>query len=598
MSRYAAKLEQVRALLGSKPEQAKAMCQRLVQAAPNDPYVQHVMSQVWLVLGLTAQALHAAARAAALGPDDPALQVEHAKMLALENRPAEAVTLLRRVLVRDMGHLGANFILALTLEQMELYTEAEAAARVGLTMSHGHERLYPVLAGCLLNLGRIEGAIAVMKGVAERNPVDAGAASGLALMSNYMPGLSPREVVDAHRRYGAIVGGTPCAPTAPRQWNPRKRLRVGLVSPDLRQHSVAYFLEPWLREHDPAALEFMVYQTNRVEDAVTRRLRAWVSGSDGTRTALHRGQWHICDNISDAGLAAKIAADGIDILMDLSGHTHAHSLAAFAARPAPVQVTYLGYPGTTGVEAIDYRIVDSHTDPAGTEAFAVERLWRLDPCFLCYQPPGDAPDVSPATPDRPVTFGSFNTVQKINERVIAVWSKLLAAAPHSRLLLKGGKAEDEGLRTAMRERFANAGVEPDRIDFLPRTAGIREHLDLYARIDIALDPFPYNGTTTTCEALYMGVPVITLAGQMHAGRVGVSLLSCIGEPSLIAADECGYLDAAAALARDADRLSQLRATLRGKLLASPLCDAPAFAQRMQAALRGMWSARCAAEQAP
>ncbi len=607
MSQHAGKLEQVRALLGHKPEQARAMCQRLVQTAPRDPYVNHVMSQVFLRMGLTAQSLHFAARAAELGPGDAGLQVEHARLLGIENRHAQAAEVLRLVRSAHPSHAGAVVELAITLEQMELHGEAEKVCREGLERWPGDEGLLSVLSGALLNLGRPTEAAALAHGAAARHPASTTLASGLALMMNYVPRATPAEVFAAHRRYGELVDRV--VPVPARVYtnvrDPAKRLRVGIVSPDLRQHSVAYFIEPWLREADFGAIEFYVYQTNRVADGVTARLRSLVEGKGRdtelktTRwhgdTDLRKGQWHIADNISDAGLAEKICADGVDVLMELSGHTHAHSLAALAARPAPVQVTYLGYPNTTGLSGMDFRIVDSHTDPAGSDAFTTEKLLRLDPCFLCYQPPEAAPDPAPppCLTNGFVTFGSFNTVQKVNEEVLRVWAAVLAATPGSRLLLKGGHADDHGLREGLLARIAAAGVEAGRVEFLSRTKGIREHLELYGRVDIALDPFPYNGTTTTCEALYMGVPVVTLAGAMHAGRVGVSLLSCIGEASLIAGDEGGYVDLAAEWGADMARLTSLRAGLRPRLLASALCDGAAFARRMEAAVRQAWSSWCA-----
>jgi protein O-GlcNAc transferase len=582
MSQHAAKLQQVQALLADKPEQARAMCQRIVQSAPKDPWAHSVMSSVFLRLGLTTQALHFAQRAHALAPREPALAIEHARLLGIENQPEKGVSLMRAVLAAHPTHTGASQTLAALLEQMERHAEAEQVCREGLTHAPGDEGLEAALAGSLLNLGRIEETVSLMEAAAQRHPHNTHLASGLALMMNYMPGRTPAQVYAAHRRYAELLESSD--PFPPRNYlnsrEPGKRLRVGIISPDLRQHSVAFFMEPWFEHADGASIEFFIYQTNRVADAVTARLRALVEAK--------RGRWQVMDNISDHALAEKVFADRVDVLVELSGHTHAHSLAAMHRRPAPVQATYLGYPNTTGLKTIDYRIVDSHTDPAGAEAFASEQLLRLDPCFLCYRPPAStiAPQSAVRNPQSPITFGSFNTPQKLNNEVIRVWARALREVPGSRLLLKGGHPDDHGLREGVLSRFAAAGAEVSRVEFLARTKSIEEHLALYRRVDVALDPFPYNGTTTTCEALFMGVPVVTLAGETHAGRVGVSLLRCIGEEGLIARDEDEYVRLASGA------VGRGRAELRQKLLASPLCDGPGFARRMEAALRGAWAAWC------
>jgi len=597
MSSLPSKLQHIHALLHSNPEQARVMCQRLAQSSPKDPAVASTMSAVFLALGQTPQALHYAQRAADLLPTEPHFQVELARLLSIENHPQKAADLLRRALSQHPNHPALTYQLAATLEQLELPAQSEAIAREGLAANPDDEGLQALLAASLLNLGRIEECVAITRAAAARHPHNPLLASGLALMLNYLPSVTPEESLAAHRRYAQLLEYTD--PSPPRTYsNPRdpaKRLRVGILSPDLRQHSVAYFIEPWFEHADPTQLELIVYQTNRIADAVTARLRALI-------TTRLRGQWHVMDNISDHALAEKIYADKVDLLIELSGHTHAHSLAAMHRRPAPVQLTYLGYPNTTGLTTIDYRLIDSHTDPIGTESNTTENLLRLDPSFLCYKPPtnlaptpkSEIPNPKSGISSSPLTFGSFNTPQKLNLSVIHTWSQILAHAPNARLLLKGGHPDDHGLRAGVLARFKSAGADPARIDFLPRTKTTAEHLALYARIDIALDPFPYNGTTTTCEALLMGVPVITLAGDQHPGRVGVSILTNVGHPELIAATEPDYIARATALANDPARRSQLRASLPGKLLASPLCDAPAFARRMESALRSCWSTWCAA----
>jgi predicted O-linked N-acetylglucosamine transferase (SPINDLY family) len=588
MSPNAAKLEHIRSLITDKPEQARAMCQRLVQSSPRDPWVQATMAKVLLRLGNTRQGLHYAQRAAELAPSEPNLLMAHAELLGYENGHEKALEILARALAIAPAHLGCWYHRALTLQRLSRFAESEVACRRALELDPGNAGLQSLLAGVLLNLGRIEETVAMARAACEAHPDDRFLASGLPLTLNYLPGASPREVFAAHRQYGELLDRTDPAParTFTNTKDPGRRLRIGLLSPDLRQHSVAYFIEPWLEHYRPEAFEVVVYHTNRIADTVTARLQSLVASKGGA--------WHVMDNISDGGLAERIYADRVDILMELSGHTHAHSLPALHRRPAPVQVTYLGYPNTTGLKEVDYRLVDSMTDPPGeADALATEKLVRLDPCFLCYRPPADAPSCSHIPhPTSNITFGSFNTLQKLNEPLVHFWTRLLQAIPNSRLFLKAGSAANVGLRESVIGRFAAAGLELGRIEFLPHTPSIADHLALYARVDIALDPFPYNGTTTTCEALYMGVPVVTLAGNMHAGRVGASLLTCAGLADLIAHGEEEYLAIARRLAADPARRARLRGGLRATVLSSALCDAPAFAQRLDEAFRRMWRTWC------
>jgi predicted O-linked N-acetylglucosamine transferase (SPINDLY family) len=318
-----------------------------------------------------------------------------------------------------------------------------------------------------------------------------------------------------------------------------------------------------------------VYQTNALADAVTQRLKPLVHA------------WRVMDNISDAGLAEVIFSDGIDVLLDLSGHTHAHSLACFHLRPAPVQLTYLGYPNVTGVRNMDGRIVDEVTDPPGCEsgfAQACERLVRMKRVFLCYEPPKGCKEAGPppCASGAGVTFGSFNNAQKLSGATVRLWARLLRETPGSRLLLKGVAFSEEALRQDVLARFAAEGAT--NVEILPRAASTAEHLALYDRIDVGLDPMPYNGTTTTCEALWMGVPVVTLAGGTHAGRVGASLLTAVGLEELVATDEAGYVATAKALAADMPRLAAMRAGLRARVAGSPLCDGPGWCREFERVL--------------
>ena len=399
---------------------------------------------------------------------------------------------------------------------------------------------------------------------------------------------TPAEIAAAHREMGRVMARALPAPQRhpPLTLGPGRRLRVGYVSPDLHTHSVAYFFEGVLAAHDPAAVETVCYHCGTISDATTARMRA----------AAHL--WRDVPTLDDAELAARIREDRIDILVDLAGHTRDNRLGVFQRKPAPIQVTWIGYPNTTGLETIDYRITDAVADPPGeADALHTERLVRLQRGFLCYRPPEDTPDVPPrpcARPDaRGIAFGSFNNLSKLGPGVVDAWSTILARTPGSRLVLKASGLGSDAARQRVLERFASRGIDPARIQTMPATPTRNAHLDLYRHVDIGLDTFPYNGTTTTCEALWMGVPVVAFAGDRHAARVGASLLHRIGLDELVARDVDGYVALACALAQDPARIAALGQGLRQRMRQSPLCDAAPFARDLEAASLRM--AKAAAE---
>ncbi|MDQ2101731.1 O-linked N-acetylglucosamine transferase, SPINDLY family protein [Azospirillum isscasi] len=437
------------------------------------------------------------------------------------------------------------------------------------------------LGEALKGQGRVEEAIQVLQDGLERHPGLSLLHSNLLFALHYTPWVPPEVIARAHAFWNERHA-RPLAPQAKRFANdrsPGRRLRVGYVSPDFRAHACAHFIEPLLRGHDRAAVEVIGYDMSRRHDAVTDRMKALADG------------WRPLAGLDDSAAAALIERDRIDVLVDLAGHTAGGRPLIFAHKPAPVQVAWLGYPDTTGMPAVDARLSDGVADPPGaTDGWHAERLIRLPTGFLAYQPlPGiDALPVPPALADGFVTFGSFNNAAKVTPEVVRVWSAILKRVPSARLLLKSGAFADPPTRARYVRRFADHGIAPDRIDLRPHLPEVEDHLRAYDRIDIALDPFPYTGTTTTCEALWMGVPVITLAGRHHVSRVGASLLTRCGLPGLIATDEAGYVETAAALARDPARLAALRRGLRGMMERSPLLDHRGFAAAVEAAYRGLW----------
>ncbi len=388
--------------------------------------------------------------------------------------------------------------------------------------------------------------------------------------------------IDWHKQIRRVLS-VPTAYANPRE-TPR-RLKVGYVSPDLCQHSVAYFVEPLLRAHNRQAVEVYCYADVTRPDPVTARLKGYAD------------HWLTTVGQLDGDLAERIRVDGIDILVDLAGYTSGNRLGVFARKPAPIQVTWLGYPNTTGLDTIDYRIVDAVTDPIGeADAWASETLLRLEGGFLCYSPMGDwpPPTFPPCLASDRITFGSFNNPAKLSDSTLDMWAKLLDRLPRAGLLLKGKPFGDETTRALFQSRLAERGVDLARVELAPWQSIEVMHLELYGRVAVALDSFPYNGATTTCEALWMGVPVVTLLGNRHAGRVGASLLTQIGLTDWIARSAEEYLDIATMLAEDPAKLKDLRQALRPRLLRSPLCDAHAFACKLEAAYRNMWKRWCGA----
>jgi predicted O-linked N-acetylglucosamine transferase (SPINDLY family) len=456
-------------------------------------------------------------------------------------------------------------------------------------------RLMPDHAGAHANLGivlmgqgKLDKAAAAYARAIELKPEDADTYSNLMFCLNYDDSQTSAQLFAAHREWGARYGNPALRPSHyANDRTPERRLRVGFVSPDFRTHSVAYFLRPLFEGFDRQAVELFAYADVIRPDAVTAQL---VGLTDGWRSTV---------GVSDDTLAQQICSDGIDILVDLAGHTAHNRLRVFARKPAPVQATWLGYSNTTGLAGIDYRIVDDVTDPPGTaDAFASETLLRIPGGFICYGGSEDAPQPStpPCLKRGFITFGSFNNPAKVSPATFDVWGRLLTRLPDARLLLKGKAFADAATCASFLSRLGERGVAAGRVQLLAWLPDSTAHLRLYEQIDIALDPFPYNGTTTTCEALWMGVPVVTLLGDRHSARVGASLLTQAGLTDWIADSIDDYVEMALALADNPQGLDELRRSLRPRIAASSLCDGDAFAHKMENSFRAMWRRWC--ERAP
>ncbi len=409
----------------------------------------------------------------------------------------------------------------------------------------------------------------------ELNPDDRDSPSNYLLCHMYIPDMDPKLVFEEHKKWGRST--TKKFPPA-FKFKSREdgtKIRLGFLSADLCHHPVAHFIEPIFREYDRERFEIVAYGDQRKSDDFSARFATQVD------------LWRETSSYDDRALAKLIHEDRVDILFELAGHTAYNRLGVFALKPAPVQVSYLGYPGTTGLPAIDFRITDAFADPQGTtEHLHTEKLIRVPECAWCFQPGDSTPEVEPlpALKNGCVTFGCFNNMAKLNPALFEVWAEILIRVPGSHLRLKARTLTDEGVRKELMAYFTERGIEENRLEFFGHTKKTTDHLSHYHSVDIALDSFPYHGTTTTCEAMWMGCPVVTRAGKVHVSRVGVSLLNAVGIQEFIAETREDYIQKAVDLAGDLNKLSALRSTLRETMKSSVLMNESVFVRGFEAAL--------------
>ena len=548
----------VLAHLAGRHELAVAYLAQAIDVDPTAPGFHHNLGEALRALGRIDEALEQYALAVEL---HPTYAVAHNGLgVALERlgMHGEAMQHFELAAALEPGLAMAHANLGVTLESAGRPGEAVACYERALELAPASAEVLTNLGSALQKLGVPDEAEARFREAIALRPDFSLAHSNLLLCLLYTD-RDPAETFAEHGRWvqhhARSVGA---APPRTIDGDPERRLHVGYVGADLGSSPVAHFLEPLLRAHDRAQVEVTCY-----------------AAAAGGRLDRLADRWRDVARLPDAELAELVADDGIDILVDLVGHTGGHRLLTFARRAAPVQVAYCGYPATTGLDSIDYRLTDSRADPEGTTgALHSEQLVRLPGGFLCYAPPADAPEPAPlpSFAAAHVTFGSFNHLPKLVPQVVALWARVLHAVPGSRLLLKAmGFAEPEACER-LRSAFASHGIEAERVELIASTSTHEEHLDLYARVDVALDPFPYNGATTTCEALWMGLPVVTLADRVHAGRVGVSLMHAAGLDDFVAADGDEYVEIARRLAGDPAGLAQRRSEQRDRVAASPPCD--------------------------
>jgi predicted O-linked N-acetylglucosamine transferase (SPINDLY family) len=464
------------------------------------------------------------------------------------------------------------------------YRQAAVHYRAALAVDPGQAQARNNLALALYERGLVEDAIACLREARARAPDDALAHQFMLFMSNALVQRDLEHWYAEHRLWGRRYADVlRCQAHAPAGVS--RRLRIGYVSADFREHATAGFIRPILACHDRESFEIYCYSNANEADALTQNMQRQAHC------------WRAIDGADDARAAQLIRADAIDILVDLSGHTRGNRLGVFARKPAPVQIGYLGYLNTSGMAAMDYRITDSSADPPGaSDRLHSETLLRMPQTMWCYQPPEDAPSVASAPVERSgyITFGSFNHVAKLNDRVLGLWAELLRRLPTSRLQVMAFPDEETAAR--IRAVLEKHGIDAARIRTLPRLAR-GQYWQVFGEVDIALDPFPYTGGATTCDSLWMGLPVVTLAGSFGFGRSGTTVLVNAGLAELVAADERQYLDIALRLASAVPALCGLRAGMRERLARSPLLDAPRFVNVLEQLYREAWRRAVGAREA-
>ena len=570
--------------LGQRGEAAEHY-RRALGIRPDHAPVHGNLGAVLLDMGQPAEAAQALRQALRL---DPQLTQLHyglgAALHALGEWDAAAASY-RAMVSAHPGFAPAHGMLGNVLTRQGHLQEALSCYESVLALAPGDVLAHNNLALLLDRIGRLDDAIASCRRALQIDPGLLTAQSNLTAFENSRAREPSALLLAGARRFGELAAHQAKPFT---HWDnppdPERPLRVGFVSGDLRAHPVGYFLLnvlDSLGRRTGGRLVLCAYFNGELVDEVSARIQ--------TSCAL----WRDTQSLDDEAFVRQVRADGIDILIDLSGHTQHNRLPAFAWKPAPVQVTWLGYLGTTGVEAIDYLLADAWTLPAEDEPFFTERIWRLPESYLCFTPPTEEGTVGtlPALARDGVTFGSFNNLSKVNDAVVALWARVLDAVPKSRLLLKAQQLSEAATRQSVAERFARHGIGGDRLLLEPPVPRA-DYLKPFGRLDIALDPFPYPGITTSVECLWMGVPFVTLAGRTFQARQGMGLLQNAGLADWIASDEEDYVRLAARHAADLQGLQRLRSGLRQRVLASPIFDAQRFAARFEDALRAMWHTWC------
>jgi len=554
----------------------------VLQEHPRDPWLLHLAAIHETSLANHEDALQLFARTLEVSPTDPQVHYNYGTLFQQLGRPGAARSHLERAVQLRPDYPQALCNLGALLTGIGELDAAILHLSKSVQLQAENPDAAVNLATALRDVGLLDDSLAMYEAARAANPqLSPVAESNNLLAHNYNHAIDDQTLCRKHlvaaRRWDSLQQHSPAIrPGRGRD----EKLHIGYVSPDFRTHSVAFFMEGILEQHDRKRFHIHGYPCGPHRDKVTERLRG------------HCDSWTDLHPLNDSAAAEQILADEIDILVDLAGHTAHNRLGVFAHKPAPIQVTYLGYGSTTGLSAMDYRITDAHADPADLPWHGSEQLVRLASGFQAYQPATELPELTPppSLDEGNVTFASFNILPKHGSAVLREWAAILQALPGSRLLLKARQLASELGRRRIVAQFAENGIEAERLVLLPHVSSFAEHMALYCQVDIGLDPFPYNGATTTCEALSMGVPVVTLRGERHVGRVGASILTRVGLPELVADSLEEYREVAVRLATDSDRRNKIRGELREQLMNSSLTDAETLTRELEQAYLEMLEA--------
>lgn len=565
--------------------QAKNLYKKILRVVPNHPEALHYLGVLNHQEGSSDNAINLITRALRYKSDYSSAYNSLGVIFNDLGRLEEAIASCNRALHLASGYAEAHYNLGNALIGQGRLEEATASYSQAITLKPDYAKAHNNLGKALREQGRLEEAVTCYNQAIRLKPDYFHAFSNLLYCLNFMSDITQEEIYSKSLKLGNIIEDITQKVFCIFENSTIKdrKLRIGYVSPDFRRHSVAYFIEPVLEAHNREKVETFCYANVKKDDDVTQRLK------------VKADHWVSILGMEDETVTTRILKDRIDILVDLAGHTKDNNLTVFARRPAPIQVTWLGFPNTTGLRSMDYRLTDTVADPEGeADKLHSEKLIRLKHGFLCYQPTDHSPEVdpSPFPANGYITFGSFNNLTKSTMSVLKTWARILHAVPDSRLLLKTRQLRDKGTRIRLKETFVKEGIAPERIDLHPVFVDQTEHLRLYGKVDIGLDPFPYNGTTTTCEALWMGVPVVALLGNRHAGRVSASILMRLGLQELIAASVEDYIELARTLAHDQKKLHDMRLNLRDRMKNSELMDKKLFTGHLEEIFQLLWHNYC------
>jgi len=566
---------------------AIACCEQALVLTPDDPDALYDLANALSKRRRWREAERFYGRSLVLKLGNPDAHNNLGNVLQEQGRWDAALTRYEQALVLKPDDPTAHYNRGFVAQTMGLLGRAVRCYQRALMLRPDYPEARNNLGDALEKQGRVDDAIACYRGALDSKPDFALAHSNLLMALHYAPRSSNADLYSEARQFARRVEGATARRDFSNTPDPHRRLRLGYVSANFMSHPVGYFLAPVLEAHDPTRVELFCYSNSPLNDAMTARLRT---------AADH---WRMIAGLSDADAAAVIGADAIDILIDLSGHTAGNRLPLFALKPAPVQVTWLGYFGTTGLSAIDYILADGTVVPPGEEAVFAENVWRLPGCYLCYAPHGvDCPvGPFPATANGFVTFGCFNNRAKISAETVAAWAEILKRVAGSRLFLKDRGFADEACRAILLAQFAAQGIGAGRL-LLEGRSPLVDALTAYNRVDIALDPFPFGGCTTTAETLWMGVPLVTQRGTRWVGRMSESILAAMSLSDWVAHDSARYVELACRMAIDLPRSAGVRSDLRRRLEASAFCEAGRFTRSLDEAFRDMWGEWCGGRLTP